>query len=216
MTSFGQGGNQLKSALQKQINPFAGSLLENEQKSVSSSPAPKEENPDFNPFANALLNNSGKTEVPNQAENSRKQQEEALLAQKKEALRKKLHDKVNPTNTHELFSAAEARSKEELNQVRKELEMLILDIKDLNQDIAMAVSQDVVAPGLDGGTYYQNFFHQLRQLIMLLRQKVGSARSWAQQMQAKGKKRKGLNYKTTKGVQSSINNERNAGANAAG
>lgn len=216
MTSFGQGNNQLKSASQKQVNPFAGSLLENEKKATGAMPPSSKTEDNFNPFANALLNSPGSSTDSDNPEFLRKQQEESLLAQKKEALRKKLHDRVNPVNTYELYSAREEKSKEELNQVRKELELLIIDLKGLNQDIAMAVSQDVVAPGIDGGTYYTNFFHQLRQLIMLMRQQVGSARSWAAQMQNKGKKRKGLNYKTTKGIQSSINNERNAGANAVG
>lgn len=216
MTSFGQGSNQLKSASQKPVNPFAGSLLENEQKAASATPSIGKNDEDFNPFANALLNSPGATSDFDNPELLHKQQEEALLTQKKEALRKKLHDRVNPVNSHELFSAKEEKSKEELNNVRRELELLIGDLKDLNADISIVVSQDVVNPGLDGGSYYQNFFHQLRQLIMLMRQKVGSARSWAQQMQTKNKKRQGLNYKKTKDVQSSINNERNAGANAVG
>lgn len=217
MTSFGQGNNHSKSASQKPINPFAGSLLENEQKIAgSASSLQADSDKVLNPFANALLNNADGNGGADTPESLQKRQAEALLAQKKDALRKKLHDKVNPTNTHELYSAQEERSKEELNQVRRELELLIADVKDLDKEISMAVSQDVVTPGLDGGTYYRNFFHQLRQLIMLLRQKVGSARSWASQMQVKGKKKHGLNYKTTKGVQSSINNERNAGANAVG
>lgn len=215
MTSFGQGNNQAKSVSQKPVNPFAGSLLENEQKNNGFLSAQPEEKTKSNPFAEALRNNSTQSNLETQ-KSARKQQEELLLAQRKEALRKKLHDKVNPVNTYELFSAKEEKSKEELNQVRKELSLLIADVEGLSQDIEMAVAQDIVMPGLDGGTYYQNFFHQLRQLIMLLRQKVGSARSWAQQMQAKGKKKKGLNYKSTKGVQSSMNNERNAGANAVG
>jgi hypothetical protein len=216
MNSFGQGNNQAKTVSQKTANPFASSLLEKEQK-ISNSPAPQDNKDQaFNPFANALLNSPGAKNDGNNPDIMRKQREEELLAQKKEALRKKLHDRVNPTNTHELFSASEAKSKQELNQVRQELELLILDVKGLNQDIEMAVSQDIVNPGLDGGSYYKNFFHQLRQLIMLLRQKVGSARSWAAQVSGKGKKKQGLNYKKTKGVQDSINNERNAGANAVG
>lgn len=215
MTSFGQGNNQSKSAAQKPVNPFAGSLLENEQKNQSSASLQPAESLIDNPFAQALRSSSAQSNLENQ-DSARRQQEEALLAQKKEALRKKLHDRVNPVNTYELFSAQEEKSKEELNQVRQELELLIADVQGLSQDIEMAVTQDVVMPGLDGGVYYQNFFHQLRQLIMLLRQKVSSARSWAQQMQTKSKKRYGLNYKKTKDVHSGMNNERNAGANAAG
>lgn len=215
MVSFGQAHNQLKSSSPKSVNPFAGSLLENEQK-VNGSSQHSQNDESFNPFANALLNNSKSADISNDPDLLRKQQEEALLAQKKEILRKKLHDKVNPVDSHELFSAREAKTKEELNQVRRELQLLITDIKDLSLEISIAVDQEIVQPGLDGGNYYQNFFHQLRQLIMLLRQKVSSARSWAVQMQNKNKKKRGLNYKSTKGVQDSLHNERNSGANAVG
>ena len=216
MTTFGQVNNQAKSASQKSVNPFAGSLLENEQKNANLTSSQNNANKDFNPFANALLNSPGASNDLDNPELLRKQQEETLLNQKKEALRKKLHDRVNPVNSYELFSAREEETKKELNQVRQELELLIADVKDLDQEISIAVGQEIVNPGLDGGSYYRNFFHQLRQLIMLLRQKVSSARSWATQMQGKGKKKHGLNYKKTKDVQSSINNERNAGANAVG
>ncbi|AKM81658.1 MAG: hypothetical protein UT13_C0001G0700 [Candidatus Pacebacteria bacterium GW2011_GWF2_38_9] len=216
MTTFGQGNNQSKANSQKTISPFAGSLLENEQKSPGSSPNQNRSEQDSNSFANALLNSSGRMDEAENQDLLRKQQEELLLKQKKEALRKKLHDRVNPVDSYDLFSAKEEKSKKELNEVRKELELLIADIKDLSQEIEAAVSQDIVAPGIDGGSYYTNFFHQLRQLIMLLRQKVGSASSWAQQMQGKGKKKQGLNYKKTKDVHSGFNNERNAGANAVG
>ncbi len=215
MTSFGQGNNQNKTVTQKPINPFAGSLLENEQKNANLSADPKNQAID-NPFANALLNNNGASTDNISPDLLHQRQEEALLQQKKEALRRKLHDRVNPVNTYELFSAKEEKSKEELNQVRKELELLIADIKGLNQDVELAVAQDVVTPGVDGGTYYHNFFFQLRQFIMLLRQKVSSARSWAQQMQTKSKKKYGLNYSKTKDVHAGMNNERNFGANAAG
>lgn len=214
MTSFGQSNNQLKSASQKQTNPFASSLLENEKKIDKPALSTNQADEVFNPFANALLNSPGATSDFNNQEFLQKQQKEALQAQRRDALRKKLHDRVNPVNTYELFSAKEEKSKEELNNVRRELELLIGDLKDLSSDISIVVNQDVVNPGIDGGSYYQNFFHQLRQLIMLMRQKVSSARSWSMQMRAKGKKKQGLNYKKTKDVQASINNERNSGANA--
>ncbi len=215
MTSLGLGNTSSKPNPAKAVNPFASSLLENEQKSSVQDPSKK---PDaFDPFANALLNSSGQnTDQLPSASLLKKQQEEALLTQRKEAFRKKLHDRVNPVDTYELFSAKESKAKAELNQVRQELEFLIADIKELNQEVTMAVSQDIVSPGSEGGVYYQNFFHQLRALIMLLRQKVSSARSWAQQMRGKNNKKRGLNYKSTKGVQDSLHNERNSGSNAAG
>lgn len=216
MTSFGSNNQPSKPIATRPGNSFANSLLENE-KSISTNNDPSTDKVDnFNPFANALLNSPSASKDSDNPDFLRKQQEETLLSQKKEALRKKLHDKVNPTNSHELFSAQEKRTKDDLNQVRRELEFLILDVKDLSQEIEIAVSQDVVSPGIDGGAYYTNFFHQLRQLIMLLRQKVSSARSWATQVRGKNKKKQGLNMKKTKGVQDSINGERNSGANAVG
>lgn len=216
MTRLGQGNSQNKASTQKPTGNFAGSLVENEQKNGQFPGLNLKNTDSINPFANALLSNSQQNGGFSSEDDLLRQQEEWLLKQKKEALRRKLHEQINPVNTYDIFSAKEAKSKEELNQVRKELELLIADIKGLNQDIEIAVAQEVVTPGIDGGSYYHNFFFQLRQLIMLLRQKVGSARSWAQQMQVKGKKKYGLNYKKTKDVQASMNNERNFGANAVG
>ncbi len=214
MATLGQGSSHSKVATQKPLGNFADSLVENEQKSKQFPNAKIAD--EINPFANALLNSSGQNQDAFSGENILRQQEEWLLKQKKDALRRKLHEQINPVNTYDIFSAKEEKSKEELNQVRKELELLIADIKGLNQDVEIAVAQDVVAPGSEGASYYHNFFFQLRQFILLLRQKVSSARSWAQQMQSKSKKRYGLNYKKTKDVHQGMNNERNFGANAVG
>lgn len=210
MNSFGQNNKQSKQQTGK-MNPFASALVESEKKSSQSN----EEKSENNSQIADLLSKGNLTDFNNEEflENER---EEFLQKQKKEALKKKLHDKVNPVDTHELFKAKEEQNKKELEQVRNELKLLIAEIKGLNQDIENAVTQDVSSPGTEDAAYYTNFFHQLRALIMLLRQKVKSARSWAQQMNAKGRKKKGLDMSTGKGVHSSMNSERNFGGNSVG
>ena len=67
MTSFGQGNNQSKVVSQKQTNPFAGSLLENEKKALGNDSSQNDKEASSDSFANALLNSSGKTrDIDNQ------------------------------------------------------------------------------------------------------------------------------------------------------
>ena len=211
MNSFGQNNKQHKQQ-NGNMNPFASALVESEKKS-SQSDSNKQNNNENSQIAD-LLSKGGLTDFD--SEFLEKEREEFLKKQKKEALRKKLHDKVNPVDTHELFKAKEEKNKKELEQVRKELELLIEEIKGLNTDIENAVSGEINSPGTEDAAYYTNFFHQLRAFIMLLRQKVKSARSWAQQMNSKGKKRRGLDMRTGKGVHDSMNSERNFGGNSVG
>lgn len=211
MNSFGQGNKQHKQQTGK-MNPFASALVESEKKS-----SPQQKTEDNSQIAD-LLSKGGLSDLNNDFNNEflEKEKEEFLKKQKKDALRKKLHDQVNPVDTHELFKAKEERNKKELEQVRNELRLLIEEIKGLNQDIENAVGQNISSPGTEDAAYHNNFFHQLRAFIMLLRQKVKSARSWAQQMSAKGQKRRGLDMRTGKGVHDSMNSERNFGGNSVG
>jgi len=210
MNTLGNPFAQTSKPSQPQANQFANHLVESNSQSAGSPADSLTDKVDssYNPFANALLNSDQST--------LRQQQAEQLREQQKEALRRRLHDKVNPTSVHELFSSREEETKRELEQTRNELQLLISEFKAAAPEIEMAIASSVVSPGSDGGSYFRNFFAHLRQMIMLLRQRVSSARSWAQQSNAKKRKQKGLNYKKTKDVHSGMNNERNAGANAAG
>ena len=60
--------------------------------------------------------------------------------------------------------------------------------KNSGQEVELAVMEEIASPGLTG-KYYLNFFRNLRSFIMLLRQKVKSARTWATQFHAKQKKK---------------------------
>jgi hypothetical protein len=215
MNSLGQSNNKQQKQQQGNINPFASALVESEKKSSSTSSSQNDKQE--NNIAN-LLNNGQFSDFDQEfleKERARYFQEQEAK-RKKEALRKKLHDQINPVETYSLFRAKEENNKKELEQVREELRLLMEEIKGLNSDIDMAVSQNVASPGTEDAAYYSNFFHQLRSLIILLRQKVKSARSWAQQASSKSRKKRGLDMSTGKGVHASMNSERNFGGNSAG
>lgn len=171
-------------------NPFARALAETEQGAYNP-PSPKT---DSSPFSDALSRTGGSMadSVPTNADFMKQQQEEQERIRRRELLRKKLHDQVNPTSQENIFDAREKRVKEEIEKTRKELEMLAKDIAKLRQDVDIAVFQEVVEPGQQG-TYYISFFQKLRAFIMLLRQKIKSAQTWATQLNAKSKKKKGKN-----------------------
>lgn len=132
-------------------------------------------NDQFNPLANQILNEQNQAEL--------------IKKQKKEALRRRLHDQINPTETHSVFDGQAQRTKEELEKTRHELKQLAREIEAFRKDIGIELDKELREPGFTGD-YYVSFFEKLRSFIMLLRQKVKSARTWSQQMQAKQAKKK--------------------------
>ena len=86
-------------------NAFARALLESE-KNAGDSGVDVTKNQANNPFAEALSRTGGQFNQVQQGEfDLARQQAELIAEQKKEALRKKLHEQVNPVDTHEIFAA---------------------------------------------------------------------------------------------------------------
>lgn len=168
------------------INPFARALAETE-KPLSDRPGSSLSKDQNSLFSQALSNSGGKLDQQMSPDELQKQQEEAEKLRKKEILRRKLHREVNPVDMVDVFSQREKRVKQEIDQIRHELRLLLPEIHKL--DLEIAVMQDVTSPGLEG-SYHITFFQQLKSLIMLLRQRVRSARTWAKQMNAKASKKK--------------------------
>ncbi len=171
-------------------NPFARALAETEKNAFENGqniPPSADQN---SLFSQALARgNGGNPAEWNQADYLQRQQEEAERKRKLELQRRKLHEQINPVDTIKLFDAREKKVKEELEKTRKELHALMKDIKDLYKDVDIASFQEVVNPGTDAA-YYVTFFQKLRAFIMLLRQKVHSARTWAQTAKSKKAKRR--------------------------
>jgi hypothetical protein len=215
--------NNTKSAGSKTMaqrnQSLARALLESE-KNPGSSPAAnakQDKKQQLNPFAQALSQAGGEFSPQENEHLSLKKQAELLAQQKKEALRQKFHDRVNPVETHEIFSAQAEKNLEELKATREELKLLAQDVKNLDKEIDLALTREVVDPGTSGIGFF-NFFHKLRELIMLLRKQIHSAPTWKSQVAGKGKQGRGsaFSFKNSKNVHDAMGSEKNFGMNMGG
>lgn len=208
-------GTQLFSGPSKKkaaaTNPFARALAETEKSTYGQQAS----QPGLNPFAEAMTRTGGQFPSTPDADFFEQQQLEAAEKQKKEALRRKLHDQVNPVDMVDVYNARQSKVKEEIDKLRQELKLLALDISKFQKQVDITLMSEVVNPGQDG-KYYISFFQQLRSFIMLLRQKIKSASTWATQMHSKKSKKKqrgglmiqGQGHEKTSAVQNMMHHER--------
>ncbi len=68
----------------------------------------------------------------------------------------------------------QAKLKQEIAAVRSELKALSESIKNLHAEVAKAVDEVPVEPGI----YHVNFFARLKSLLKLLREQIDDSRSW--------------------------------------
>jgi hypothetical protein len=95
--------------------------------------------------------------------------------------------------------------------------MLAKDVSKFEKEIERTLLTEVVEPG-QTGSYFINFFHKLRSFIMLLRQKIKSASTWAKTAQSKKKKKSkqpglqigGLAHEKTSTIQDMMHHERSS------
>ncbi len=187
------GTNQLTSTTKRQsgvqhTNPLARAMSESEHSTYQhNQAAPQLSNPFSEALARAggtLADHSNSPQL-NEADQLKKLEEQ----RKKEALRKKLHDQINQTNRQqEIFNAREKQVAEEIKKLRQDLKMMAIDVQKFEKEIDITLMAEVADPGHDG-KYHITFFQQLRAFIMLLRQKIKSARTWATQLNGKKKKK---------------------------
>ncbi len=194
-------------------NPFARALAEAEklasqngnQASTTNEPGfPGLDGPGgFNQFGGQKFD---------QASLLQEQQEKA----KKERMRRQLHEQINPVDSTKLFDARQKQVKEEIDKLRYELKALSQEVSAFNKEIELTLMTEVgLHPGMEG-KYYINFFQQLRAFIMLLRQKIRSARTWANTAGQKKKKKMvgagividGSSHEQTKSVYDMMHHER--------
>lgn len=82
------------------------------------------------------------------------------------------------------MDAIEAETKRQLDAIRAELKALIVSLKNLHNEVATAVNQEVVHPGV----YHLNFYEQLRTFIKVLREQVEDSRTWLASFSTRKKK----------------------------
>jgi len=207
---------QSRKGPQQGVNPFARALAETEKPRGTAQENP--ESPKLNPFSEALARTGGNLPTNNSPEDQQRWQEQQQLQmekqRKKEVLRQKLHDQVNPVDMRAVYDAREKEVKKEIEELRRELKLLVRDVAQFEKEIELTVMAEVATPGLTG-KYYLNFFRNLRSFIMLLRQKIKSARTWSTQFNAKQKKKKrgglhidGAAHEQTKTVFDMMHHER--------
>lgn len=201
------------------VNPFARALAETEQNAFSQPPRPQTEQK--SPFSDALAKTGGNFgDLTNgiSPDFLQRQQEDLLKEKQREALRKKLHDQVNPVDTTALFDAREREVKKQIDRLREELKLLVKDVAKFEKDVELTLMTEVVEPGQQG-VYFINFFQKLRSFIMFLRQKVKSASTWLRASKGKAKKKKGkqpgmviggLGHEKTSTVQDMMHHERSS------
>lgn len=134
--------------------------------------------------------------------------------QKKDQLRRKLHEQINPVEAVSVYNVRHIQVKKEIDDIRQELKLLVNDIKNVVKEAELTLMTTVVDP--KDGKYYLMFFAKLRELITLMRQHVRSANSWATQLHDKRSKRAkktgpglevgGQGHEKTSTVQDMINN----------
>lgn len=157
------------------INPFARALAETEKNSSNSSIKNNDQGDLNNPFGTTY--------------DAKKIQAEQQKERRKLELRRRLHEQVNPVDSTKLFDARHKQVKEEIEKLKAELKALAVDVVKFNKEIELTLMTEIGDPGQEG-KYYISFFQKLRAFIMLLRQRIKSARTWASQFKSKKKKRK--------------------------
>lgn len=201
------------------VNPFARALADAEREKQGGAPISSTISHDnTNLFSDALARSGDSLADPNASQGNwaAEQQRQAEQAQKKEALRRRLHDQINPVDAVDIFSAREQQVKKEIDQLRQELKMLVTEVAEFNQEVELTLMTEVSSPG--EGKYFLTFFQRLRSFIMLLRQKISSAKTWATQLQGKSAKRKqrngmvigGMQHEKTSTIQDMMHHERSS------
>ncbi|MBT3250132.1 MAG: hypothetical protein HN846_04195 [Candidatus Pacebacteria bacterium] len=176
---------------QSSSNPFARALAESE-KSVFADKKPQDEK--NNLFGEALARAGGQIPQESNPEDLEKKQADLKKEQKKAELRKKLHDQVNPVDQKDIFSANKERTKKELEEVRKELKILAREISKFYKEVDIQTTQGITTQGTEG-TGLKSYFQNLKAFIMLLTQKVKSARTWMRAQKSKQQRMKGRKIK---------------------
>ncbi len=218
--STGPANNAKRSTKQSGVNPFARALAETEKRTYGN-----QKNQDSDKlWRDAMAKTGGNIpeDFPQDQLSSSTDSlsiEEQLAQQQEkmhhEALRKKLHDQVNPVDQQEIFNAQEQRTQEELEKVRKELKNLSTEIAKFHREIDIQVQKRVVKQGSEG-TGLRSFFQKLREFIILLTKQVKSARTWMQTQNKAANKRKirggillaGRGAQESKGVFDMMHHER--------
>lgn len=188
------------------VNPFARALAE------ARGAIGGEDGSQFNANSQSSETTPQSQEVFNPAEKQR----QLLEQQRRERMRQQLHQDVNRLNQKDVYDAKRQQAKQEVEQIRGELQQLMKglnnEVEGLAKDIDIALMGEVVEVG-ETAKGAKGYFAKVKEFILLLQQKVHSARTWATTLSGKQSKQAGLNFKAkghgqTKNVWDTMHHER--------
>lgn len=103
-----------------------------------------------------------------------------------------------------LFSQQEQKTATEIEAIRRELEMIIKTIKEVDFEVQKAVMEIPVKPGV----YHVRFLERIKQLLKLIREKLEDSRTWLKLSVSKKKQRGYWALYKKKGTSFGLSSER--------
>ncbi len=204
-------GNQSKSKQQSKVNPFAKALLETggtQTKTKKTDGLGDHVDGTLHYIADSFFGSSNTSSSPDTTKDSssnknpeqntsfaeamQKQQKEhatELETEKKKATHLQRHKEMQMT---EVFNAEQETTKRLIQEINTELDLLVKEIKLVDNSVKTAVFMEEVDPG----TYHVTFFQKLRNFLILMRKRVKESNTWLKMFQ--GKKAKGRYWKNAK------------------
>ncbi len=126
-----------------------------------------------NPFANAL------------------KQEQEKSGSLEEQLKKQQHlAKHKEMQMTEVFDLEKKKSEQMIKQIKEELAQLVKEINKMSGHVDQSVHTAVFQGTGETGKYYENFFAQLRNFLILLTKRVKEGNTWLQAFNSKKGKSK--------------------------
>lgn len=211
-----------------QVNPFARALAESEQNAYANPGLGDvlQNQQDSKLFSDALSRSGGNLGDFNQGMSPdflKQQQEAALEKQRKEALKKRLHDQINPVDMEAVFDSQKEAITREIDEIRRELKALVGDVGKFHKEVELTLMTEVTDPG-ESGSYFKAFLSHLRKVIAWLRTMIKNpphlSASWSNTSNGKkGKKGKqpglqvgGAEHQKTSTIQDMMHHERSTSA----
>lgn len=120
--------------------------------------------------------------------------------------RREARPAVNPWQNEALQRLRQQESlvAQKIEEIRIELKSLIATMKMVDKEMALAVDEKIVDPGL----YHLTFLDRLKTMLKVMRKNMQDSASWLSVMRSRKKERKYWSMYKKKGTEWGLNNER--------
>jgi hypothetical protein len=136
--------------------------------SSNSKDSSSDSNSSNNPFAEAL-----KKEQEKNSELSEQMKKQKHQAQHKEM------------QMTEVFDLEKKKSEQLIRQIKEELAQLVVELNKMGGNVDQSIQTAIASGNGEAGKYYENFFVQLRNFLVLLTKRVKEGNTWLQAFNSK-------------------------------